>query len=284
MKLCVVVPVLNQAPLATACIDFIQAYSSQDTDIIILDNASDPVFDYDITHLKDTRNIKIIRLEKNIGVYPTFWEALKYTDADLIAYFHSDLMLCEEHWDKKVIGAFMERPNLGLMGFIGSDEIDSMGGRGLGTTSNFMGYDHANSGKDGVKRSWKGSAAEVHGKRNVGFSNAMVVDGCAMIFRRKVLEQISQRNNFPPHHFYDRLLCCEVMEQGYDVGVLGIGCDHISGQTVNQENAYSIMAEEWCKNHNINITHNWDDAIYHEAERQWLSEYRDTKHFIPRKA
>ncbi len=283
MKLAVVISVLNQHQLATTCIDFVQAYSSQDTDIIILDNASDPVFDYNILNLKDTRNIKIIRLEKNIGVYPTLWEALKYTDADIIAYFHSDLMLCEKSWDDRVKKEFEDRTNLGLLGFIGSDEIDSQGGRGLGTSSNFQGNQHINSDVQGNKKSWTGSKAEVHGKRLEGFMKVAVVDGCAMIFRRTVLESIKQRVNFPPHHFYDKLLSCEVQEKGFDVGVLGIGCDHISGQTVNQEDAYQKMAEIWCNEHGINRTHNWDDAVYHEAQAQWLSEYRETKHFIPRK-
>jgi GT2 family glycosyltransferase len=286
MKLAVVISVLNQHQLATTCIDFVKAYSSQDIDIVILDNASDPVFDYKLLDIKNLQYIKIIRLEKNIGVYPTLWEGLKYTDADIIAYFHSDLMLCEKRWDTRVIQLFKEREKLGLVGFVGSDEIDASGGRGLGTTSNFKGYEHKNSDVNGNKRSWKGSEGRLHGKVNEGFSLAAVVDGCAMIFRRTVLENIKQRDNFPPHHFYDRLLSCEVQEAGYEVGVLGIGCDHISGQSVNGSEAYEKMAQEWVGQHGLvkGYNLNWDSVLYKEAERQFLEEYRENKKFIPRKA
>ena len=286
MKLAVVVSVLNQHELATTCIDFVQAYSSQDTDIVIIDNASDPVFDYNITNLKDNRNIKIIRQEKNIGVYPIFWEALKYTDADVIAYFHSDLMFCEKGWDERVLACFEMYEKLGLIGFVGSDEIDANGGRGLGTTSNFKGYKHMHQDAKGNKKEWIGSEGKLHGAVNQGFTKAAVVDGCAMIFRRKVLEQIKPRGNFPPHHFYDRVLSCEVQEAGYEVGVLGIGCDHISGQSVNGSLAYEQMAEIWAGQHGVRRGFgdtNWDIVLYREAERQFMEEYRDQKKFIPRK-
>ena len=78
------------------------------------------------------------------------------------------------------------------------------------------------------------------------------------------------------------MLSCETRELGYEVGVLGIGCDHISGQTVNQENAYHIMAKEWLDNHpTAHRDLPSDSEIYLEAERQWLSEYRDNKHLVP---
>lgn len=289
MKLAVVIPVLNQFPLAQCVIDFVANNLQEPADLIILDNASDKPFEYNIDHLSKVLTKKIIRLEHNIGVYPTFWEALKYTNADVLAFFHSDLFVNELGWDKRVLSVFESHPKLGLVGFIGSNEIDSSGGRGLGTTSNFMGDTYKRHSAEGVEKSWTGSPADAHGKRNTGLSHASVVDGCSMIFRREVLEKIKQRENFPPHHFYDRMLSCETREAGYDVGVLGIGCDHISGQTVNQENSYKIMAAKWLGENNIGLNRdpnqqfmeNPDMLIYREAERQWLYEYRDVKHLVP---
>ncbi len=43
------------------------------------------------------------------------------------------------------------------------------------------------------------------------------------------------------------------------------------------------MAGDWLKNRGIVFASNPDQVIYAEAERQWLSEYRNQKHFIPRK-
>ena len=173
------------------------------------------------------------------------------------------------------------------MGFIGSDTIDIQGGRGYGTTSNFQGNVTKYQDRHGNKKEWKGSPASKHGLVSMGFSSAAVVDGCAMIFRREVLEKIKERKDFPPHHFYDRLLSCETREAGYEVGVLGIGCDHINGQTANQEPAYHTFAERWATAHRLEPTinsegkPNWDNTIYKEAEKQWLTEYRDQKHLVP---
>jgi hypothetical protein len=270
MKLAIIFPVLNQHTLAHAAIVTAMANvsSTENVELIVIDNASDEPF---------TGHNKIVRLEKNIGVYPIFWEALKHTDADVLAFFHSDLFVAEKGFDTRIIEAFKQMINLGLLGFIGSNQIDSSGGRGLGTTSNFQGSEYEMNGKI-----WHGSPALVHGKAYSGYSKAAVVDGCAMIFRRTTLEDIKQRENFPPHHFYDRLLSCEVRELGYEVGVLGIACDHISGQTVNQESAYHRMANEWIKEHMDGmLTDSPDMIVYVEAERQWLEEYRDIKKLVP---
>jgi cellulose synthase/poly-beta-1,6-N-acetylglucosamine synthase-like glycosyltransferase len=285
MKLSVVIPVLNQFPLATTAIDFaIQNLSGEnDVEVIVLDNGSSSELRYHPGFVADNFNIIIRRSENNIGVYPTFWWGLKEATGDVLAFLHSDMIVTEKDWDKRVLQAFSDQ-KLGLLGFIGSNEIDRFGGRGFGTTSNFQGDSYINSDGIGIKMGWKGSPASAHGKQDAGYSRAAVIDGCAMIFRRSVLEAIKQRENFPPHHFYDRLLSCETRELGYEVGVLGIECDHISGQTVNVEESYNDMAKDWCESHGIGRLpedHNWDTVVYKTAEHAWLSEYRDIKHFIP---
>ena len=284
MKLAIIFPVLNQHDLANASIDFAVKLlgTNKDRELIVIDNASDQPLE-GFPHFADKVEGKIVRLYNNIGVYPIFWEALKHTDADILAFFHSDLVISEKDWDLKVMEQFEQNSKLGLLGFIGSNEIDGSGGRGLGTTSNFQGLQVTHNNKKGEAKQWQGSPAEPHGKRYNGFTRAAVVDGCAMIFRRSALEQIAQRNDFPPHHFYDRLLSCEVREKGYEMGVLGIGCDHISGQTVNQEPAYGLMAEKWAREHGLDLGgfHNWDMVLYREAERMWLNEYKNQKGLVP---
>lgn len=280
-KLAIVFPVLNQFPLAQTAIDFAINNLSGDNDVelIVIDNGSDTAFTFE--ELTDKAKVRIHHI-KNIGVYPIFWEALKYTDADVLAFFHSDLIISEKGWDTRVLKVF-DNPNVGMIGFVGSNEIDNNGGRGIGTTSNFQGLSTMTRTKYGEEKVWTGSPASAHGMTNAEYTKAAVVDGCAMVFRRWALEHIKQRENFPPHHFYDRLLSCEVRELGYEMGVLGIGCDHISGQSVNGSKAYEKMAEEWATAHGLSLgdRHNWDSVIYQEAEKQWITEYRENKHFIP---
>jgi cellulose synthase/poly-beta-1,6-N-acetylglucosamine synthase-like glycosyltransferase len=288
VKLSIVYTVLNQHALATEAITLaVQQLSGEnEVELLVIDNGSETPFKFsekyhELVYGPLGDKVKILQLEKNIGVYPTFWEALSFVTGDVVAYFHSDTIVAEKNWDTRVIKAFEEHTKLGLLGFIGSDEIDPAGGRGLGTASNFLGGKLEQYGIENPQ-TWTGSPAEAHGKRLSGYMNGAVVDGCAMILRRSVLEQIPERKNFPPHHFYDRMLSCEVIEKGFEVGVLGVGFDHISGQTVNTQDSYQDMAKEWCEAHGVpKDPGGWDATIYQEAEKQWLTEYRDTKHMVP---
>jgi len=289
MKLTCVIPVLNQFQIAKKAIEFLRLKNKDEYDILIIDNGSDEQF-------PDGLGVKVVRYDKPIGSYPAFKEALKHTNADVLAFFHSDFFIYETDWHKKVLEQFERNERLGMIGFVGSDEIDSTGGRGLGTRSNFQGktivfVDKSKidvSGRIGYLPtiSYSGSAAEVHGKRVNAFSYGAVVDGCSMILRRTALEQIGFREDFPPHHFYDRLIATQLLEVGWKIGILGVECDHISGQTANQEIKWQEFAKEWCEKHNIvpsSLGVNWDHEIYLEAEKYWLNEYREKKRFLPLK-
>jgi hypothetical protein len=93
----------------------------------------------------------------------------------------------------------------------------------------------------------------MHGRWLTGLERA-VVDGCPMAFRRGVLGAVEPLPGFPPHDFYDWLLSCQVEELGYDVGVLGIACDHISS------NAAAARADRLSR-----ILSPWIEA----AEKRW---------------
>lgn len=280
MKLTVVIPALNQFPLLEQTLKFLE---SDNYDILVIDNGSDEEFK------TSQKNVRVLRLDENVGNYPVFKLAFEHTDADIIAVFHSDFFVYDTEWSQKVIREFERDPKLGLIGFIGSNEIDYAGGRGLGTASNFQGqvvYEYRNFDGTPVaeEKKWIVSPAEAHGKRLTGFMYAAVVDGCSMIFRRDALRDIGFRDDFPPHHFYDRLFSTQMLEKGWRVGVLGIACDHVSGQTANQENKWQMTAKTWATEHHISpggLGVNWDNVIYAEAERRWLSEYRNNKHIVP---
>ncbi len=278
MKLAVVVPVLGQHELANVALDLlIENQRDENTVVFAFDNGNDFV--------PNNPAVRMIKPGRNIGVYPVFKYAFDFLQGhdygfDIVAFFHSDLMVPEQGYDMRLIQAFESHPKLGLMGFVGSTQIDVNGGRGVGTTSNFQGAKYF-SGIMNKGETWTGSPAEAHGMRFAGYTNAAVVDGCAMVIRTSMWNVIGYREGFPIHHFYDRLISTQMLENGFEVAVLGIACDHISGQTVAKEERYGDLAKEWCQRNNVPMTHNWDDAIYREAERRWLYEYRQVKRLIP---
>lgn len=306
-KLIVAIGVHNQFELAGTMIQMLAEHSTvpKDVGLVVVDNgSSDPFSLYAFTkkEIMDAvgkfASFEVIKNEENTGNYPIFKQVSMAMPEDrIIAFFHSDLLVYEDGWDTRIIAEFEAHPEHALAGFIGSTELDSFGGRGSGTRSNFMGQE--------VGR-WHGSPAEAHGQRIGGFEeNGSVIDGCAMIFRNKVLRQLETMEGFPPHHFYDRMMCCQVIEKGYRVGILGVECDHVSGQTANQEQGWSDTAKEWCSKYlgisepsqwvelnrewwestnNPSRGHQpngWDHVIYLEAERQFLRLYRDVKRTMP---
>ena len=286
-KLSIVIPYLNQYELLVSNLKQLLAVTSSNVEIILIDNGSDTPM-----QLKGKfEGIKVVRNEKNIGVYPTFKQGFDVATGDIVAFFHSDLVVWDMDWEKRILAEFENNKRLGMIGFFGSTEIDWYGGRGQGVTSNFQGRTLIN--QEGqlthgiAPEMWVGSIASAHMfcKEYDGFTNASVIDGCAMIIRREAWNDIGYREKFVPHHFYDRLISCQLLEKKWDIGVLGIACDHFSGQTVGHEKSYNDMAEEWCRNNILNIfwrkDYNWDGTMYDEAERRFLLEYRTQKHLIP---
>ena len=116
-----------------------------------------------------------------------------------------------------------------------------------------------------------GSPAECHGARITDLRAAFVVDGCAMVFRREALSQaLEVAGDFPPHHFYDRLLSLVMYELGWRTAVLGIACDHLSGQTANTQGGWVDTAMDWCRQQGLPADGDWDHAVYLAAERSFL--------------
>jgi hypothetical protein len=248
-KLTLVIGILNQFELATQALELAlhTLGEPKDTQILLIDNGSStPYLDHIKaavkTYTESVGELKIIRNPQNVGNYPLFFQAREQADGEAIAVIHSDLFIYGQNWDMHVKQWFEGEPQLGLIGFLGSSEIDNFGGRGLGTMSNFQG---AKVGQ------WEGSKAEIHGARieDNGRRWAAVLDGCPMIFRREALVQIERKPPFPVHHHYDRLFSAQMKELGWRTGVLGVPVDHLSGQTANTQMAYQDTARQWFKEH-----------------------------------
>lgn len=293
MRITVVIPTINQFSLLRKNLELLtQNNSPEDFDILVVDNNSDEEFHIDLP------NVSVLRLNETIGTYPLYHFVLENTQSDILAFFHSDFFITDKTWHRQVESLFKSTPNLGILGFIGSNEMDQFGGRGMGTCSNFQGGDYGE---------WKGSEAKIHGQSIPNqFRSAVNLDGCSMIFRRECLASLPFKEDFPPMHHYDRLFCCQALENNWKIGVLGIACDHISGRTMGEEK-YNKLCIDWANTHlgitkpeewmdknfnwlndsdnpsRNNKVNDWNSVIYFEAEKQFLKEWRKDKKFIPRR-
>lgn len=268
MTLLVIVLIHNRFDLAADVMRQLRQVTDEAT-IVIVDNGSA----HSIADEPWAEGFGVLRVAENFGNYPVFSLGKSLAGplkADVLAFLHSDLFVWEQGWDRRVREAFERDPKLGLIGVVGSSEIDENGGRGSGTVLNFQG-----------RRG--GGRAEDHGRRETGLVPAAVVDGCAMIFRRECLDALEDRETFPPHHFYDRLLSCQALEAGWRVGVLGVAVDHLGGQTAVLEPGWHALCEQWCRQRGAAppTEGGWELMLYREAEKTFLQEYRYTKGFIP---
>lgn len=246
------------------------------TGIMVVDNGSDP--EYNIPPGTDESPEVLLRYDTNIGGNAVFhrwmvddWFSAAGDTADLpefIAFFHCDLMIHEKGWDQRVVDAFDADPDLHLIGFAGSNEIDELGGRGGGTMLNYRGAFFEGIGQ--------ASPAEAHGRKITGLEPAAVLDHMSMIFRRTELEQLTpQEGHFAPFHFYDRILSCEVLERGGHIAVLGIDCDHFSGGTRGGAGKADELMCKWLDQMGITYMDRPDLAMYMASEFLFKHKYMD---------
>lgn len=274
-KLAVLVSAVDEEKQTKECIKWLVENTSPFTEIILIDNGSNPELstDYgqDIT----------IRVSENIGGNRVFHEFLEPENTSLllgykyVAFIHCDMMILEKNWDLRVIEQFEKDEKLGLLGFVGSNQLDAGGGRGLGTRLNFQGQHYPEFGT--------ATPAEPHGVRDSGFYPAAVLDHCSMIFRVTALKTIPpQKGNFAPGHFYDRICCVEMYLKGWRVGYLGIACDHFSGGTGGGCKNRDDMYRKWLLEEGLTPGDaNLDIQVYLESERRFLTKYRDELGFVP---
>ncbi|MFA5889080.1 MAG: glycosyltransferase [Candidatus Paceibacterota bacterium] len=285
-SLSIIIPILGHHDMTQFCINKIIEHHKQEIEILVVDNGND--FIAEPIPLKSNVHLKVVHPEEgNIGVYPVFDYGIRHTEGEIILFMHNDLILNENGFDILLKYVFAKNKDFGLVGFVGSDEINENGGRGWGTTSNLEKKTYTYKDK-----TWTGPPAELFGSKFDGLTNAVFIDACSMAIRRSTWEKIGFRKDFPiSSHSHDRLTCMQVLEAGQRIAVLGVACDHMDGQTrfypidKKYPNAYQI----WCEKNNIpkvfknDGSVDWDWTMRYEAKRLFLKEWRDEKKFIPRR-
>jgi len=270
---------------------------------VIIDNASETPYNCDkpFEICKEINGYKVglISNKENIGYYQPLKQLFdQYPDEEFIGLMHNDLMLYEQGWDRRMLQAFEQDPQLGLIGLCGSREVDERGGRGGHTVCNFMGRE-----VQVGAQTWKGQDPSA-GKRIEGIEPAIVLDSLFMLFRRNVIPHLVREDekweDITLAHFYDRIWPIRTIEAGYHVITMGSDNDHIGGMTTTgneryrndcikflddrgiawRDNGSTDIAAEALDERNIPCG-NPETQMYLIAEHRYLKEYRDQKHWLP---
>ena len=281
--LSIVVTALGINDMTKLCLSKLVSNKMGDVEIVLMAGGDTIVELKDLDLPSGATNVKIV---KDTEVYPAFKFWMENTTGDIMLFIHNDVMIDEYGFDVLLRYVFQKDQNLGMVGFVGSDELNEKGGRGWGTTSNFLGKTYSYNNK-----TWEGTPASLHGMQYDGLTPAVMVDGCSMAIRRNVWNKLGYHPAESIYYFYDRLMCCRILEVGYRIGTLGVACDHIANQTASKEIKYHEkvhrLFEKLYGNENVptvkdstgNI--NWDMSLHAEVKRRFLKEWRDDKHIIP---
>lgn len=237
--------------------------------LVLVDNGSDPPFEA-------WGADQLVRYEENVGGNAVHHRLLKdglIEPTHFIGFVHVDLVVRELAWDWRVLETFRDQ-SVDMLGFVGSPEIDELGGRGGGTALNYLGDFY-----EGVGQA---STAEYHGRRVKGVMPAAVLDHAAMFWTLDALLKLTpQEGHYAPEHFQDRIWSCEVLERGGRIAVLGISCDHFGGGIGPGNAKADVLRRRWLDAEGLPYDPARSDlAVYQESERRFLKRFRDTG-FIP---
>lgn len=232
-NIALIIPFHNQLDLTNGCVSFFLSHSRGPVNLLLIDNGSDESCKDKILQsnakFKNYHDIRCIRFEDNIGVFPTFKAAFTYlkdTDIEWFFFTHNDVVMCEIGWDEKLDILLSKLKNPGVCGFFGATQ--------LGTSDIYRTPYHLMQ----LQRwdCWTGLTTIRYGGLLLQkeFKEVAVLDGFALIINRKVLERIcndESLNGFPVHHMYDNLICIESHFAGFKNYVLNFNCDHLGGRT-----------------------------------------------------
>lgn len=270
-----VIPFIDNWEITERCLQKIAETTSQDTEIILIDNGSYSRYDEDALHI--LRNFKDVQYKinpENTGVLQTFKQGLLQSRGKVVCFIHNDVLIQEDGWDEKVSAIFEAEQRLGLAGLFGAVGVGDNGGR-VRSMSKMLGVEWG-------KCECHDVAWQHHSEYLDGIHPATILDGVGMFFKREALEALVNSDMFAewraPHHFYDRIMPLKLIDKGWKVATIGIGFDHWSGATANSSEKYNHTAAEWIESQGIG-SYQWaldkgpDYLIYRKAEDQFFNEF-----------
>lgn len=271
MKVGATVINMDCTAMARESMEYLLENTSEEGFVFLTDNGSaeppEEVEEYPTVYIKQNDGVNL--------VWYKLKEFLEQRGIDVLVCGHADFFIVERDWDKKVRKAFEDDPKLVLASFVGSNAVDSSGGRGAGTHLSFVGNKYRN----GPGSPWK-----AHGKKAEGIMPAACFDHCVMIYRVSEFDTLAGFfPDPPPMHFEDRILPVAANYHGYHCALIGVDCDHISGaKTTGMENYFNAV-KRWLDANGMEHPEdgNYDRTSYLEAENRFLSKWRDEIGFVP---
>lgn len=253
----IIVPLHDEHGVARNALDNMVTLACTNLNIIVVDNNSHKEFRYEIPQTRLNHRYTYIYEDRNLGALPAFFKGVNYANDDLVAIMHSDVVIHEQNWDKRV---FLEiaKPDVAMVGFFGSPSID-IEGRRVDNQGNMLGKKY-------------GQTSEYHGLRFTGERDVVVLDSLA-IFMKQSLFNVVDWADMSPHHWFDRIIPLRYIDAGYKIRLAGIGFDHDDGSIVGQ-GALEKLAMNWCKSAGIEKDgDSWDETMWRYGKKIFQNDW-----------
>ena len=209
--------------------------------------------------------IDIVMPHKNRGYYYPVKTLLEmYPKEKYISIMHNDLYIYEKGWNERLEACFEADQKLGLVGFVGSHEIDHQGGRGSGTMCYFRG----DKGQD-----------QTAGVRITDLRPSLVLDSLYMAFRAEAIPDLAIDEDITLGHFYDKIWPCTLIRNNWRVATLGVEVDHLGGVSTMAVQRWYDDCKAWFEERG-KTWGEWgpETEMYLESSKRFVNEFLE---FIP---
>ena len=181
------------------------------------------------------------------------------TDAKVVGFLHSDLLVHEFNWDERVLAEFT-KPEVAVVGFVGAMR--------LGHEDIYkIPWDYRQLARADV---WSNLTDwQNHGQRETASRQVAVVDSCAVFVRRELLRRVGgwPVGTYPnSSHCSDLWICCMAHRLGLRVRMVGVSCTHRSG-------GKGDAGVRWL---NDRFGRDGDSAAHRQAHELVYEDFRDT--------
>lgn len=220
-KISVVVLSYNTKSILQRCIESVQANTTVDYDLIVVDNASQ---DGSAEWLKTTKGVKLILNKENVGVSKGWNQAITkiHSQSDIVV-LNSDVIV-PRGWLRKLQQAAYNDKTIGVVGC----RI-----KGMGPQRNHLLHTGAIIQRSGMgqENDW-GIPLHDYGQCQINKKVQIVVGAC-MYIKREVWNIVgSFDEQFSPAYFEDSDMCLRIAQAGYKVFYCGgVTLQHEHGAT-----------------------------------------------------
>ena len=154
---------------------------------------------------------------------------LAISDEDVVVFLHDDISICDVYFEKKIEMYFEYRKKVGIAGVIGTNSFSAGGGWWLTDRNNntrgriIQGFDY-------------GAEHVMEEQGGMDDSELVSVDGCILFMRGQVAKTYRfDEETYSGYHFYDVDSCFELLQMGWDVGIIDVAVKHESEGPLDEQ-------------------------------------------------